>query len=44
MGSTRTLAERSPTHAAVATAEASLRAADAYFHDAIDAAWQAAQA
>jgi indole-3-acetate monooxygenase len=43
MGSTRTLAERSPTHASVATAEASLRAARAFFHQAIDASWQAAQ-
>ncbi len=43
MGSTRTLAERSPTHASVATAEASLRAARTFFHQAIDASWQAAQ-
>ncbi|MGH2924837.1 MAG: acyl-CoA dehydrogenase family protein [Solirubrobacterales bacterium] len=42
-GSSRTLAERSPTQAAVATAEASLRAARAYFTDAIDAAWVAAR-
>ncbi len=42
-GSSRTLAERSPTQAAVAAAEASLRAARAYFADAIEAAWQAAQ-
>ena len=39
----RTLAERSATHAAVAEAEASLRAARALYYEAIDAAWQAAQ-
>jgi indole-3-acetate monooxygenase len=43
LGSTRTLAERTPTHASVAEAEASLRAARAAYYDAIDAAWQAAQ-
>jgi alkylation response protein AidB-like acyl-CoA dehydrogenase len=43
LGSTRTLAERSPTHAAVAEAEAALEAARALFYDAIDRAWQAAQ-
>lgn len=42
-GSSRTLAERSPTHALVATAEASLRAARALYYEAIEAAWQAAQ-
>ena len=42
-GSTRTLAERSATQASVAGAEASLRAADVLFHDAIGAAWDAAQ-
>jgi indole-3-acetate monooxygenase len=41
-GSARTLAERSTTHAAVADAEASLAAAEALFHGAIDAAWRAA--
>ena len=43
MGSRRTLAERSPTQAAVAEAEASLRAARALYYDAIAAAWEAAQ-
>jgi alkylation response protein AidB-like acyl-CoA dehydrogenase len=43
LGSTRTLAERSPTQAAVATAEASLRGARALYYEAIEAAWQAAQ-
>jgi alkylation response protein AidB-like acyl-CoA dehydrogenase len=43
LGARRTLAERSPTQAAVAGAEAALRAADALFHDAIAAAWEAAQ-
>lgn len=43
-GSSRTLAERPATWAAVAEAEASLRAARAFYYDAIDAAWQAAQA
>ena len=43
-GSSRTLAERSPTQATVAAAEGSLRAARAYVADAIEAAWQAAQA
>jgi alkylation response protein AidB-like acyl-CoA dehydrogenase len=43
LGSTRTLAERSPTHAAVAEADAALGAARALFYDAIDRAWQAAQ-
>jgi alkylation response protein AidB-like acyl-CoA dehydrogenase len=43
-GSTRTLAQRSPTQAAVAAAEASLRAARALYYEAIEAAWAAAQA
>lgn len=43
-GSSRTLAERPATWAAVAEAEASLRAARAFYYDAIDAAWHAAQA
>jgi alkylation response protein AidB-like acyl-CoA dehydrogenase len=42
LGSTRTLAERTPIHASVAEAEASLRAARAAYYEAIDAAWQAA--
>jgi indole-3-acetate monooxygenase len=41
-GSTRTLAQRSATHAAVAEAEASLRAARGLLYGAIDAAWVAA--
>jgi alkylation response protein AidB-like acyl-CoA dehydrogenase len=43
LGSTRTLAERSATHAALAEAEAALRSARAGFYEAIDAAWAAAQ-
>jgi alkylation response protein AidB-like acyl-CoA dehydrogenase len=43
LGSTRTLAERSPTHAAVAEAESALRGARAQFYAAIDGAWAAAQ-
>jgi indole-3-acetate monooxygenase len=43
LGSSRTLAERTGTHATVAGAEASLRAARAAYYEAIDAAWQAAQ-
>ena len=43
MGSTRTLAQRSPTHAAVAEAEASLRGARALYYEAIEAAWEAVQ-
>jgi alkylation response protein AidB-like acyl-CoA dehydrogenase len=42
-GSTRTLAERAPTQASVARAEASLRAARALYYEAIEAAWEAAQ-
>ena len=41
-GSSRTLAQRSATHASVAAAEASLRAARALYYEAIDAAWAAA--
>jgi alkylation response protein AidB-like acyl-CoA dehydrogenase len=41
-GSTRTLAERSATHAAVAAAEASLRGARRLYYEAIEAAWRAA--
>ena len=43
LGSSRTLAERTPIQASVAEAEASLRAARAVYYEAIDAAWQAAQ-
>jgi alkylation response protein AidB-like acyl-CoA dehydrogenase len=43
LGSSRTLAERTATHATVAEAEASLRAARAAYYEAIDVAWQAAQ-
>jgi alkylation response protein AidB-like acyl-CoA dehydrogenase len=43
MGSSRSLAERAPTQAAVATAEASLSAARALYYEATEAAWQAAQ-
>ncbi len=42
-GSSRTLAERAPTHAAVATAEASLRAVRAFYYEVIEATWQEAQ-
>ncbi|MHB8659185.1 MAG: acyl-CoA dehydrogenase family protein [Solirubrobacteraceae bacterium] len=42
-GSSRTLAERPTTQATVAEAEASLRAARAFYYEAIDHAWQAAQ-
>ncbi len=42
-GSTRTLAERSATWTAIAQAEASLRAARAFYYQAIDEAWVAAQ-
>jgi alkylation response protein AidB-like acyl-CoA dehydrogenase len=41
-GSTRTLAQRPATHAALAEVEASLRAARGLFYEAIDAAWAAA--
>ena len=43
LGSSRTLAQRASTQSAVASAEASLRAARALYYDVIDAAWQAAQ-
>ncbi len=43
MDSRRTLAERAPTQAAVAGAEASLRAARALYYQAIDEAWQDAE-
>jgi alkylation response protein AidB-like acyl-CoA dehydrogenase len=43
-GSSRTLAQRAGTWSAVAEAEASLRAAVAFYYQAIDAAWEAAQA
>lgn len=42
-GSSRTLAQRPATHAAVAAAESSLRAARALYYGAIEAAWDAAQ-
>jgi alkylation response protein AidB-like acyl-CoA dehydrogenase len=42
-GSSRTLAQRSATHAAVAEAESSLRAARAMYYEATEAAWDAAQ-
>ncbi|ARG55560.1 MULTISPECIES: acyl-CoA dehydrogenase family protein [Mycobacterium] len=41
LGSTRTLAERPATQAAVATAESALGAARALYYQAIDAAWRA---
>jgi alkylation response protein AidB-like acyl-CoA dehydrogenase len=43
LGSTRTLAERAATHAAVAEADSALRAARAAFYEAIEAAWAVAQ-
>ena len=43
LGSSRVLAERPATQAAVGAAEASLRAARALFYEAIDEAWTAAQ-
>jgi alkylation response protein AidB-like acyl-CoA dehydrogenase len=42
-GSSRTLAQRSATQAAVAGAESSLRGARALYYEAIEAAWEAAQ-
>jgi alkylation response protein AidB-like acyl-CoA dehydrogenase len=42
LGSSRTLAERAATQAAVAAAQASLNAARALYYQAIDAAWKAA--
>jgi indole-3-acetate monooxygenase len=42
-GSSRTLAQRPATHAAVAAAESSLRAARAMYYEAIEATWEAAQ-
>jgi alkylation response protein AidB-like acyl-CoA dehydrogenase len=42
LGSKRTLAQRPSAHAAVAQGEASLRAARAFYYQAIDDAWQAA--
>ena len=41
LGSSRTLAQRPATWSAVAAAEASLRAARAFYYDAIDDAWSA---
>ena len=43
LGSTRTLAERPSTQAAVATAESALDAAQALYYQAIETAWQASQ-
>jgi indole-3-acetate monooxygenase len=43
MGSSRTLAQRPATHATVAGAESSLRAARAMYYEAVAAAWEAAQ-
>jgi alkylation response protein AidB-like acyl-CoA dehydrogenase len=43
LGSTRTLAERPATQAAIATAESALAAARALYYEAINAAWQASQ-
>ena len=42
-GSTRSVAERGPTQSAVAAAEASLRAARAFYYDVVDTAWSGAQ-
>jgi alkylation response protein AidB-like acyl-CoA dehydrogenase len=41
-GSSRTLAQRTATHATVAEAESTLRAARSLYYDAIEAAWEAA--
>lgn len=43
LGSTRTLAERPATQAAVATAESALAAARALYYEATETAWQASQ-
>ena len=44
LGSSRTLAERAPTQAAVAAAaDAALNAARALYYESVDAAWRAAQ-
>lgn len=43
LGSTRTLAERSATQAAVATAESALGAARALYYEATETAWRASQ-
>ncbi|MHB8690571.1 MAG: acyl-CoA dehydrogenase family protein [Solirubrobacteraceae bacterium] len=43
LGSSRSLAERAPTQAAVAAAETSLRAARALYYEAVEAAWVPAQ-
>ena len=43
LGSTRPLAERPATQAAVATAESALSAARALYYEVIEAAWQASQ-
>jgi alkylation response protein AidB-like acyl-CoA dehydrogenase len=43
LGSSRTLAERAPTQAAVASAQASLKASRALYYETIEAAWRAAQ-
>jgi alkylation response protein AidB-like acyl-CoA dehydrogenase len=43
LGSTRTLAERPSTQAAVATAESALSGARALYYQAIETAWQASQ-
>jgi alkylation response protein AidB-like acyl-CoA dehydrogenase len=43
LGSTRTLAERPATQAAVATAESALSAARALYYQAIEAGWRASQ-
>jgi alkylation response protein AidB-like acyl-CoA dehydrogenase len=43
LGSTRTVAERAPAQAAVATVEGALRAARALYYETIQSAWEAAQ-